>query len=131
MQSFESIYQNFSRFLALTSLNPCEFDNLLSSFSPICENYFEYHDVFGKKRTFQKFNDELFIFQVDFETSRANKLFSIKISKTSNEFAISVQPCFAHFFGHGIVFVGVAQIHHARHFVEHSPVAPQAPKRNF
>jgi hypothetical protein len=57
MQSFEVIYQNEARFLALTSLKPCEFDNLLSFFSPICEKYFEYHDVFGKKRKFQKFKE--------------------------------------------------------------------------
>lgn len=57
MQSFEVIYQNESRFLALTSLKPCEFDSLLSCFSVICENYFAYHDVFGKKRKFQKFKE--------------------------------------------------------------------------
>ncbi len=57
MQSFETIYQNSTRFLALTSLKPSEFDDLLRAFSPICEKYFAYHDAFGNPRKFQKFNE--------------------------------------------------------------------------
>jgi DDE superfamily endonuclease len=57
MQDFALIYQNESRFLALTSLKTSEFESLLSYFSPICEKYFEYHDFLGNKRKFQKFNE--------------------------------------------------------------------------
>ena len=57
MQDFELIYKNETRFLSLTSLKPAEFDQLLSHFSPISEKYLEYHDVFGKKRKFQRFSE--------------------------------------------------------------------------
>ena len=57
MQDFALIYQNESRFLALTSLKTSEFESLLSYFSPICEKHFEYHDFLGNKRKFQKFNE--------------------------------------------------------------------------
>lgn len=57
MQDFSSIYQNESRFLALTSLKTSEFANLLACFSPICEKYFAYHDFSGKKRKFQRFSE--------------------------------------------------------------------------
>jgi len=57
MQDFEKIYQNETRFLALTSLKPTEFDELLKHFSPVCEKYFEYHNAFGKKRKFQRFKE--------------------------------------------------------------------------
>lgn len=57
MQDFASIYQNESRFLALTSLKTSEFASLLICFSPICEKYFAYHDFLGKKRKFQRFSE--------------------------------------------------------------------------
>ena len=57
MQEFKEIYTNEVRFLALTSLKPTEFSHLLCYFSPICEDYFECYDVFGKARKFRRFSE--------------------------------------------------------------------------
>lgn len=57
MQDFEKIYGDETRFLALTSLKPSEFDALAGFFAPVCEKYLEYHDVFGKKRKIRKFTE--------------------------------------------------------------------------
>jgi hypothetical protein len=48
MQDLEKIYQNETRFWALTSLKPTEFYTLLKHFSLICEKYFEYQNALGK-----------------------------------------------------------------------------------
>jgi len=44
------VSKNLNQFLALTSLTVDEFKSLLSEFSPICEKYFRYHTLEGKKR---------------------------------------------------------------------------------
>ena len=57
MQPFETIYQNPVRFLALTSLEPSEFDGLLNHFAPVCEEYFAFHGLRGKRRPYQQFKE--------------------------------------------------------------------------
>lgn len=57
MQDFEKILSNEPRLLALTSLKLSEFETLRGFFAAICENYFQYHDVFGKERKIPKFEE--------------------------------------------------------------------------
>lgn len=48
--NYVGICENPKQFLALTSLYVAEFEILLEHFSPICEKYFRYHTLEGKKR---------------------------------------------------------------------------------
>jgi hypothetical protein len=47
---YEIVKLNEKQFLAVTSLYPDEFDSLLTTFSSVCEKYFRYHTLEGKKR---------------------------------------------------------------------------------
>lgn len=48
--NYEIISKNPSQFLALTSLHPPEFEILLENFAPVCEKYFRYRTLEGKRR---------------------------------------------------------------------------------
>ena len=47
---YQVISKNEKQFLSLTSLQVIEFEELHSIFAPICEKYFRYHTLEGKKR---------------------------------------------------------------------------------
>ena len=47
---YEEIILHRGRFLSLTSLEPEEFNHLLSEFAPLWEKYYRYHTTLGKKR---------------------------------------------------------------------------------
>jgi DDE superfamily endonuclease/Helix-turn-helix of DDE superfamily endonuclease len=47
---YSIISKNATQFLALTSVEISEFESLLLNFRPICEKYFRYHTLEGKKR---------------------------------------------------------------------------------
>ena len=49
---------NHPKLLALTSLTPAEFMGLLSVFGPLCEHYFQHHDLMGKPRRTPKFEED-------------------------------------------------------------------------
>jgi hypothetical protein len=51
------ISKNKSQFLALTSLQVSEFESLHSHFAPLCEKYFRYHTLEGKKRKIVSFKE--------------------------------------------------------------------------
>lgn len=48
--NYQAIIKNDKIFLSLTSLHVAEFEHLLLFFEPICENYYKYHTIDGKKR---------------------------------------------------------------------------------
>lgn len=47
---YRTVSKNATQFLALTSLHVGEFESLLAQFAPVCEKYFRYHTLEGKKR---------------------------------------------------------------------------------
>ena len=47
---YDTVKLNEKQFLAVTSLNPDEFEVLLNSFRPVSERYFRYHTLEGTKR---------------------------------------------------------------------------------
>jgi hypothetical protein len=49
---YEEIKYKEKEFLSVTSLHVEEFEELLTYFLPICEKYFRYHTLDGKKRKF-------------------------------------------------------------------------------
>lgn len=48
--NYETVIKNDKMFLSLTSLHVVEFEYLLLFFEPICENYYKWHTIDGKKR---------------------------------------------------------------------------------
>jgi hypothetical protein len=58
MQTTKNKQTNCSQLRSLTSLTLEEFMALLSVFGPLCEQYFQYHDLEGKPRRIPKYKDD-------------------------------------------------------------------------
>ena len=58
MQTIQSNPTNHPNLLPLTSLHPAEFMQLLCVFDPLCQDYFQHHDLEGKPRRIAKFKDD-------------------------------------------------------------------------
>lgn len=48
--NYETVLKNDKMFLSLTSLHVSEFEHLLLFFEPICEDYYKWNTIDGKKR---------------------------------------------------------------------------------
>jgi hypothetical protein len=48
--NYQSILKNDKMFLSLSSFHVAEFEHLLLFFEPICENYYKWHTIDGKRR---------------------------------------------------------------------------------
>lgn len=48
--NYETVLKNDKMFLSLTSLHVAEFEHLLFFFEPICEDYYKWNTIDGKKR---------------------------------------------------------------------------------
>lgn len=59
MQTIQNNPTDHPNLLALTSLHPAEFMDLLTVFDPLCRNYFQHHDFEGKPRRIPKFKDDV------------------------------------------------------------------------
>jgi hypothetical protein len=58
MQTSKNKQLTRSQYLPLTSLLPEEFMSLLCQFGPICQQYFQHHDLEGKPRRIPKFEED-------------------------------------------------------------------------
>ena len=58
MQTSKDNPTDHPNLLQLTSLHPAEFKRLLAAFDPLCQNYFQHHDLEGNVRRIPKFQDD-------------------------------------------------------------------------
>lgn len=59
MRPISEIKANPKQFIGLTSLKLDEFENILSVFVPLWENYYKHHDLKGANRKLPKFKEDI------------------------------------------------------------------------